>query len=45
MAFVRLSDALALGGLGSNHRGAELTDLIGERIDLVESLVEFHGVT
>ena len=45
MTFVCLVDLLTLGSFGTNHVDTELSDLVGEGIDLVESLVESHLVT
>ena len=45
MTFVCLVDPLTLGFFGTNHVGTELSDLVGEGIDLVELPVECHGVT
>ena len=45
VTFVCLVDLLTLGSFGTNHVDTELSDLVGEGIDLVESLVESHLIT
>ncbi len=45
MTFVGLVDLLALGCFGTNHVGTELSDLVGEGIDLVDLLIECHDIT